>query len=482
VEEIGSALGGLSRKALLWAGSDTVGGFLLTFAAMLLMARFMQPEQYGTGALVIGAVQALNLFVGGLFHDALIQNPDTDDRLFETALTLVLLISAVIVTLSLLGAGGLGLWGTPRFVGIGWFFFVSSLALPVCGAGGVINAKLRRDLDFRSVARANLAGRVVGCTSGLILAATGFGVWGLIAQFVVGLATATIVLFQQSGWRPRLRNDFRTLWPVCRFALPYALMHSLVALRIQAFLFLVTAFMGLAVTGYINVAFRLTFTPLLLLADAFTNLGLPWLARHQREPVQLRHAFAHFTQLVQAITLPVFIGLALTAGDVVPTIVGAQWNPVIPLVQVAAIGAAVSFLRFPASTALRALGYVRYSFASSSFQFVFTVVGMMILQPRHPLLAMWLWVLPTFAQAPLAVLALRRVSPIGARFVVNSLIPVAVATLSMSLVVLGVTQMLQTDLPAIRLVAIVASGSLTVLLILFVVLRPRRAYLRRPAA
>jgi O-antigen/teichoic acid export membrane protein len=465
---------GLGKRSVFWAALETGGTSVLTILAMLLMARMVGPEEFGTAALVIGSVQFLNLFVEGLFHDGLIQNPDTDDAKFETALSLVLIIAACIVAIGV--AVGVALRDT-EWGGAAWLVVGASLSLPFSGALGVANARMRRDLVFREVAHASLAGRLIGSVLGLVLAYIGLGAWSLVWQFTAVAVVQSIMMYRVSGWHPRLRGEFAALWPICRFAVPYAVMHSLVALRIQGFLMMVAAYMGLTAAGLVNVAFRLTTTPQIILATAFTNLGLPLLARHQRAAPQLEEAFRVLTQIVMSITIPAFVGLALTANDLVPILMGDRWTAVIPLVQVLAVGAAVSFLRFPASTLLRALGHVRYSFASAAFQLGFTLLGMLVLAPQDMRVAVWLWVLPVALQLPLCCLAVCRVSAIGLRTLIASLLPALVATAAMAVVVTTVAQALQGEAAWYRLVAEVACGAATAIVILLIADGRSRAYI-----
>ena len=74
----------LSKMSVFWASAEMTGNTIFAIAAMLLMARLLGPSQFGIGAIAIGTVSCLNVFVEGLFHDGLIQNPDTDDERFET--------------------------------------------------------------------------------------------------------------------------------------------------------------------------------------------------------------------------------------------------------------------------------------------------------------------------------------------------------------------------------------------------------------
>ena len=450
----------LTKRSLLWAAADTGGTTAITFVTMILMARMMTPEQYGIGALVIGTVQLLNLFVGGFFHDALIQNPDTDDETFETAISLVLVIA-----LGVCASGGLGAVIAAHYMlwpaATSWLFVVASFVLPFSGVVGIGFARMRRDLIFRDVAQASLVGRLFGCVAGLVLAILGFGAWSLVAQFASDIIVQTAWLFGRGGWWPRPRRRFGILWPVCRFALPYAVMHSLVAVRIQGFLMMVAGFLSLSAAGYVNVAFRLTNTPQILLVTAFTNLGLPLLARDQASAPALERSFLLVSQMVLSVTIPAFVGLALAAKDLVPILLGAEWISVIPLVQILAVGAAVTFMRFPASSLLRALGYVRYSFASSSFQLVFTLLGIFVLRPGDLQTIVWLWVLPTFVQLPVTLFVVARVSVIRWRVIGASFLKVLTATAIMSVVVLAVADAMRDQAMLARLLGEVASGAVT---------------------
>jgi O-antigen/teichoic acid export membrane protein len=469
-------MGKFSRKSVFWAAAETGGTMTVTMVTTLLMARMIAPDEFGTGAIAIGTVMFLNLFVESLFHDALVRNPDTDDETFATAFSLVLIISASIV------AAGVVVAILLQHSATAWLFVGASLTLPFNGALGIGNARLRRDLIFKQVAQASLVGRLIGSLTGVGLAALNLGAWSLVSQFFCSVALQTFLLYVLSGWRPGLRASFGSLWPICRFALPYALMNSLVALRGQGFLMMIAGFMSLAAAGYVNVAFRITTTPQFVLIAAFTNLGLPLLSRHQYSRTGMERSFVTLTQLVVSITVPVFVGLALTAQEIVPILLGSAWVRVIPLVQLLALGVALHFLRLSASAVLRALGHVRYSLASSLFQLAFTFIGMFMLHPNDLRTAMLLWVLPAIVQLPVAFLVVHRVAAIRFRIILGGLLPVFVATAAMSVVVMEVAGILQTEAPMYRLIGEVTCGAATVILGLLVADGHARAVIYRRLA
>ncbi|WP_428491970.1 oligosaccharide flippase family protein [Rhodopila sp.] len=422
----------LGKRSVFWAGLDTGGAVLLTMATMLLMARLMTPAMFGTGALVLGTIQLLDLFAGGLFHDGLIQAPEIDDTAYEKAFWLMMIVAGMMISLFLVGAL---FCDDTTAGGVAWLLFGASLSLLPTSALGIANARLRRDLSFRDVALPSLLGRLGGCAAGIGFAASGFGAWSLIVQYNAGMMVQAVATYARTGWRPTPRLSYRSLWPICRFALPYAFMHAMIGIRTQLFQFMVAIFINLTGAGFVNLAFRLTSTPLGVLNTAFTNIGLPLLARQQHSQGDMERAYLDLTRLVLPVTVPTFVGLALVAKQFVPIVLGAEWTRSVPLVQLLAIGGAIAFMRFPASTVLRALGYVRFSFFSAMFQLVFTTIGMVVIfyvEDSHALTAaVAVWVIPALIQLPVAICCLHRVARISFRTSLRGILPVIVATFAM---------------------------------------------------
>src|SRR5690349_14973266 len=101
------------KRSLAWIAAEISGSTGITMITMLLMARMMTPEQFGTGALVLGGVAFISLWVGGFFHDALIQRANIDDHAFEAALTVTVIAGLAVValaTVAIILAPAGGLW------------------------------------------------------------------------------------------------------------------------------------------------------------------------------------------------------------------------------------------------------------------------------------------------------------------------------------------------------------------------------------
>jgi O-antigen/teichoic acid export membrane protein len=420
---------------MFWAVTETGGTAALSIVTMLIMARIMGASEFGIAALIIGCIQLLNLFVEGLFHDALIQNRRLDDDAFDKAFSLVQLIASVLL---LTAIGAIPALGGSEWERTSWLVLGAALSLPFSGALGIANARLRREFQFRDVARASVLGKLLGSACGVVLALSGFGAWSLIGQYTASVMLQALILYWNSSWRPCLRLSFGSLEPLCRFALPYALMHSLVAVRLQGFMILVAMSMGVTIAGYVNVSFRLTTTPQILLTTALMNFGFPLLSKHQASKADLHAAFHLITRIITLTTTPAFVGLALSADDLVPLMLGPEWETSIPLVQILSLGVAISFIRLSSSFLLRAQGFVKFSFYNSAFQLIVTLGGMVLLWPREPVMAAMLWVCPVFVQLPATIWIVRRVTGMSVRQQLEGSHAAIVATSAMAAVLMAV--------------------------------------------
>lgn len=426
----------LRRTHVAWVTVDTAITAGLSFGAMLILARLVGPAEFAKAAIVLGVTQLVNLFVEGLFHDALIQRQDVDAQHAGAALVFTLLIAATIFA----GTATL-LTVTPGLFGSGLDSLLKSsfFSLLFTGPLGVASALARKKFDFSLVARASVAGKLFGCATGITMAAMDAGALSLVWQYTSAVMLQSGLTVWPASRQIVLNVKFRRLAPLLRFALPFAFMHSLVASRIQGFTILVAALMGLTTAGYLNVAFRLTTTIQVILTTSFNNLAFPLLARHQAVRSDLLRAYGHVSRMIVTATLPTLIGLSLVAEDFVMFTLGPGWERSVASIKIISVVGAISFLRLSGSLLLRALGYVRYSFWNAAFQLIATIGGLLIVRPTSELEAVMFWVLPMLVQLPLTFIIIKTTAMIDLREQWRHILPAVLATALMAVTLIALS-------------------------------------------
>jgi len=411
----------------VWIASDSLATAGISLITVLIMARLVAPSDFGIAALINGLTLVLNLYVEGFFHDALIQNRDVDDPTFGNALWFVEAIAALLIGIGLLTA----LLLSGATAQIAWLSTASLLSLPFSGYIGVANARERRELLYANVARASILGKVAGCLFGIFLARMGTGAWSLILQYTAGVAIQAVLLAAQTRWLPRPVFAIAPLRELLRFALPYAVMHTIAGVRLQIFTLLIAMFSNLSVAGYVNVAFRLTITPQTALTTTLMNFGFPLMAAEQHSDAALARQFELVTRIICISAVPAFVGLAVVAPQLVSIAFGANWDPVIVLIQIAAIGAAAGFVRLPGSMLARVKGQVHFSLYNSIFQLGFVVLAMIALHPQNQIIAVLIWTVPIIVSLPITSYVVAKISAVGPSWQLRLLAPSLVGSATM---------------------------------------------------
>ena len=463
-----------SRKSLIWVAAESGANALLLLVTMLVMARLVGPAAFGAASVAIGLIQLTNIFVEYLFHDAIILHEDIDDAILNGLFVIVQIIALCFLAISLAAA----LWAPVQIAQIAWLSFGAACSLPFSGMVGIWNARLRRSFHYRDVAKASICGRLAGAVLGVSAALYGLDAWSLVVQFTGSVAVNGLALSPAVDWRPTLRIT-RRIVGLLRFALPYALRNSIVAVRLQGFSIICAALLGVVDVGYINAAFRIINTPQTILSVTLANFMLPAFSRSRQSSTAIANDIQFNNRIALLTTLPLYAGLAVTAGELVPLVLGDSWSPSIPVVQLLALGAIVAAVRFPGSVLLRAHGVVKFSFYNALFQLVVTFGALLVFRPATPVGTVLCWIAPTLV--PLAVTSsiVQRATEIPVASQLNGVFPILFSTCVMMTMVKLTDQFVPLDSHLSRLALEVAIGMASFPVPIFLLDKPTRSYLRQ---
>src|SRR3546814_784063 len=79
-------------------------------------------------------------------------------------------------------------------------------------------AKLRRDFRYRAIATRRIITNVIGGVIGVTLAFMGWGVWALVISRLITAASASVILWRATDFRPSFSFSFAHLRSIGRFS------------------------------------------------------------------------------------------------------------------------------------------------------------------------------------------------------------------------------------------------------------------------
>lgn len=316
-------------KGTMWSLVSSLAPALLGFLVFLATSRVLTPAEFGIVAFA-ASIATVGLAVAPAgFREALIQRTDIEPKHLDTVFWLcvgaaVAIFGALCVAAPFVASSS----GDPLLTALVPFI---SVRVIFDMAAAVPNALLVRTMSFRMLALRTTAASVVAAVVCLGLLWAGFGLWALAASQLAGSVTTCIGALIAARWRPGLRFDFRALGDLKAFGLFSTGNHFITTISVDQLL--IGALLGPAGLGIYGFARRIfqIFTD--LLSGALNLVSYSLLSSMQGEKTKLREAYLLGTFASSVVAFPVFVGLALVAGDLIPLAFGDHWIEAVPVVQ-----------------------------------------------------------------------------------------------------------------------------------------------------
>ena len=343
-----------AAKAVFWTATGAWGRQLAVFVVFAMLARLLEPADFGLVALAAVFVGFTNVLAEEGMVDALVQRKELErahlDAAFWTGIAFALAMTVILAALAvpiatLLNEEQLA----PVLVAL-------ALAIPIGSSSLVQRALLTRELAFRSLTLRSLLAITVGSIFGVSAALLGFGVWSLVAQNVAGVTTGTIVLWRVTDFRPRLTFSYRHCRDLLGFGSNVVGFRLLIYFTRRADELLIGVFLGPAALGFYTVGYRMLRVLFQITSSLIDSVSFPLYSRLQDKPGRLRVAFFKSTSFAALISFPVFLSAGVLAPQVVDLFFGSKWSQSIPVMQILAFFGLIQVLTYLNGTTIKALG------------------------------------------------------------------------------------------------------------------------------
>ena len=193
----------------IWRFAERCGAQGVTFIVSVVLARILDPDVYGTVALVTVFTTIMNVFVDSGMGNALIQKKNADDLDFSTVFYFNIALCCVLYLLMFAASPLIAMfYGDTELVPV---IRVLSLTIVVSGVKNVQQAYVSRTMQFRKFFFSTLGGTIGAAVVGISAALMGAGVWALVLQQLFNVTVDTIILWITVKWRPKKMFSFERL-------------------------------------------------------------------------------------------------------------------------------------------------------------------------------------------------------------------------------------------------------------------------------
>jgi lipopolysaccharide exporter len=348
-------LGTRTLRGMLWAYGSYVGGRALVLVSTAILARLLDPAEFGLVALALIFTALLESVADlGVGQALIVLRGDEEEERHraETAFAVSVALGALL-TLAAIAVAPLAalLFDQPELTGLlavlGTNFLLRSL-------GSTHYALAQKRMDFRARTVAELADVVVRGLTGIALALAGAGAWSLVIGYLVGTATLTVALWVLVPWRPRLRPRRADVRQLVGFGGTLSAVSVIGAIVGNADYAFIGRVLGPASLGLYTLGFRLPELIVINLAIVAGEVLFPAFAAVDRDA--LGHAFLVSLRYTLMVALPAGALLAALAEPLTLAAFGGRWHGSIAPMQVLTVYALGVVVGIPAGTAYKAVG------------------------------------------------------------------------------------------------------------------------------
>jgi O-antigen/teichoic acid export membrane protein len=310
-----------------------------SLVSTLVVARLLTPADYGLIALAGIWVNTLALVTELGVGAVIVQFPDLEERELNACFALSMGAAGLGYVALYASAPALAAWfATPALSDV---LRVAGLSVPLGMARIVPDGLLRKRLELDKVAQAEVGAALVGIPVVLGLALLGAGVWALVAGFLAMSVVQGLVSFSFVRWRPGLGMGSTRLRDILAYGVTTLGGGVCWGLYDQVDTFVLGKMSGNAGLGFYSMAKTLANLPVMKVAVAVKQLAGPLMAELQGNRMAMGAFFLRELGLVACFTTPLCVGTALVARDLVRIALGDTWLPMVPMLQILSVSAAL---------------------------------------------------------------------------------------------------------------------------------------------
>ena len=315
-----------------WNALGQFSAYAIQFVLGVVIARLLDPADYGVIGMLAIFMAIAQWFVNSGFGNALIRKSDRTEVDCSTAFYFNVAVAILLYGVLFVSAPAIAaFYNTPLLTAV---VRVYSLTL-IIGSLGIVPRALRSvAVDFKTQAYASVISVIVSGLVGLYLAFSGYGVWALVWQSIIGSCVSVAVIWVLARWRPLWAyswESFRSMFSYGSRLLASGLLHTVYT---HASSILIGKFYTPAELGNYDRGNSIAALPSLRLSTVFNSVTFPILSKVQDDDERLKNVYHKYVAMTSLVIFFVMTLLAVVARPLVLLLLTEKWLGAVPFLQV----------------------------------------------------------------------------------------------------------------------------------------------------
>lgn len=332
-------------RNFIWRFAERTGAQLVTFVVSIILARLLEPQMYGTIALVTVFTTILQVFVDSGLGTALIQKKDADDLDFSSVFYFNLASCIILYMLMFSLAPTLAkFYNNKDLIPI---IRVISLTIVISGVKGIQQAYVSRNMLFKRFFFSTIGGTLASAFLGIFTAYLGFGVWALVIQQLSNATVDTLILWITVKWRPKKMFSWVRLKTLLSFGWKLLCSSLLETIYNNIRGLIIGKMYSASNLAFYNQGEKFPQMIVMNINASIDSVLLPTMSSVQDNRERVKKMTRRAIKVSTYIMAPLMMGLAFCANTIVELVLTDKWLPCVPFLQIFCI----TYMFYPIHTA-----------------------------------------------------------------------------------------------------------------------------------
>ena len=425
-------------QGVAWSMAEKIGSMLLAMAVRLVILRLLTRDILGFMSIPSAVVTVLLVIVDSGFSQSLVRHKGPSQSDYKSVFLFNIAVSAVLYGVLVALAPLAARWyGMPEIARIAPVFF---LLLPLNALCAVQNTIFIRQFRFALLSKVTFLSSLAGGLTAIALAMAGWGIWSLVAERVIAVGMRTALLWWLSDWRPCGKCGLKPLREMAPFGCSLMVTDLISNFYNKIPQFFLGKLYSPAVLGSFDQAVKLKDMPAATGIQAVQNVTFPALAKIRDDAPKFAEGYRQ-----------------VVARDMFAVLLGEEWMPTVPYFEAVCLAGLFSPIALTAYNVLKARCKGPLIVRLEVVKKIIMTAIFAVTIPHSVMAVVWGLVAIAFCEMAVNFLATMRFTSLTFRRFVRTLLPVALVSGTMYLLVrLTAAAIPGNDL--VRLLAELATG------------------------
>lgn len=318
--------------SLLWKFIERIGTQGIQFIVMIILARFLLPEDFGLIVVVTIFISIATVITQSGFNTALIQAKKIDKIDLSSVFYLNLFIATILYTiLFFLSPFIATFFEQPQLKSI---LRILSIVLLFDALNSIQHTIIARSMQFKKLFVSSLSGVIISGSIGITMAYSNLGVWSLVMQQLLFHLTITVTLWYTVKWRPQLSFSMKRLGRLFSFGWKLLLSSLIDTIYSNIKSLIIGKQFSTSTLGFYNRGEQFPSVLVNNINGSILSVMFPALSKQQDNVKRMKAMMRRTIVTSSFIVFPMMIGLAVIAEPLVNVLLTEKWLPAVPFIQI----------------------------------------------------------------------------------------------------------------------------------------------------